>query len=134
MQFFVWAYRKLYQNTLLKPEKQLHTVDTKKPLHDPKNLRSLEYWCYSILRPCRISLIRISLRAQRGSHIPTLRPKYIPYTYIDLLGNSRSPWTTPRAIGSSLPEEVCLLAGSPDLAAKKVLGLGIRDKELGTRV
>ena len=26
------------------------------------------------------------LRAQRGSHIPTLRPKYIPYTYIDPLG------------------------------------------------
>ena len=30
------------------------------------------------------------LRAQRGSHIPTLRPKYIPYTYMDPLG-----WTTP---------------------------------------
>ena len=26
------------------------------------------------------------LRAQRGSHIPTLRPKYIPYTYMDPLG------------------------------------------------
>ena len=26
------------------------------------------------------------LRAQRGSHIPTLSPKYIPYTYIDPLG------------------------------------------------
>ena len=25
-------------------------------------------------------------RAQRGSHIPTLRPKYVPYTYIDPLG------------------------------------------------
>ena len=25
------------------------------------------------------------LRAQRGSHIPTLRPKYIPYTYMDPL-------------------------------------------------
>ena len=23
------------------------------------------------------------LRAQRGSHIPTLRPKYIPFTYMD---------------------------------------------------
>ena len=22
-------------------------------------------------------------RAQRGSHIPTLRPKYIPYSYMD---------------------------------------------------
>ena len=26
------------------------------------------------------------LRAQRGYHIPTLRPKYIPYTYMDPLG------------------------------------------------
>ena len=26
------------------------------------------------------------LRAQRGYHIPTLRPKYIPYSYIDPLG------------------------------------------------
>ena len=26
------------------------------------------------------------LRAQRGSHIPTLRPKYIPYSYMDPLG------------------------------------------------
>ena len=26
------------------------------------------------------------LRAQRGIHIPTLRPKYIPYTYMDPLG------------------------------------------------
>ena len=26
------------------------------------------------------------LRAQMGSHIPTLRPKYIPYTYMDPLG------------------------------------------------
>ena len=26
------------------------------------------------------------LRAQRGSHIPTLRPRYIPYTYMDPLG------------------------------------------------
>ena len=27
-----------------------------------------------------------TLRAQKGSHIPTLRPKYIPYTYMDPLG------------------------------------------------
>ena len=26
------------------------------------------------------------LRAQRGSHIPTLRPNYIPLTYMDPLG------------------------------------------------
>ena len=26
------------------------------------------------------------LRGQRGSHIPTLRPKYIPYSYMDPLG------------------------------------------------
>ena len=40
-------------------------------------------------------------RAQRGSHIPTLRPKYIPYTYMDPLGlggsqnmdmGLRNPW------------------------------------------
>ena len=29
------------------------------------------------------------LRAQRGSHIPTLRPKYTPYSYMDPLGRSR---------------------------------------------
>ena len=29
------------------------------------------------------------LRAQRGSHIPTFRPKYILYTYIDPLGQPR---------------------------------------------
>ena len=29
------------------------------------------------------------LRAQRGSHIPTLRPKYIPYAYMDPLGESQ---------------------------------------------
>ena len=26
------------------------------------------------------------LRAQRGSHIPTLKPKYIPYNYMDPFG------------------------------------------------
>ena len=26
------------------------------------------------------------LRAQRGSHIPTLKPKYMPYNYMDPLG------------------------------------------------
>ena len=26
------------------------------------------------------------LRAQWGSHIPTLRPKYIPYSFMDPLG------------------------------------------------
>ena len=26
------------------------------------------------------------LRAQRVSHVPTLRPKYIPYSYMDPLG------------------------------------------------
>ena len=31
------------------------------------------------------------LRAQRGSHIPTLRPKYIPYTYMDPLGSTFTP-------------------------------------------
>ena len=33
------------------------------------------------------------LRAQRGSHIPTLRPKYIPYTYIDPLGKQEKAWS-----------------------------------------
>ena len=28
------------------------------------------------------------LRAHRGSHIPTLRAKYIPYSYMDPLGHS----------------------------------------------
>ena len=36
------------------------------------------------------------LRAQRGSHIPTLRPKYIPYTYMDPLGG-----TSPECPGRS---------------------------------
>ena len=26
------------------------------------------------------------LKAQRGSHIPTLRPEYLPYSYMDPLG------------------------------------------------
>ena len=30
------------------------------------------------------------LRAQRGSHIPTLKPKYILYTYVDPLGPQMS--------------------------------------------
>ena len=29
------------------------------------------------------------LRAQRGSHIPTLRPKYTPHSYMDLLDNKK---------------------------------------------
>ena len=32
--------------------------------------------------------IRYILRAQRGSYIPTLRPKYIPFTYMDPLGRA----------------------------------------------
>ena len=28
------------------------------------------------------------LRAQRGSHTPTLRPKYMPYSYMDPLGQA----------------------------------------------
>ena len=41
------------------------------------------------------------LRAQSGSHIPTLRPKYIPYTYIDPLGEGvRSRlWTANEGVG-----------------------------------
>ena len=31
------------------------------------------------------------LRAQRGSHIPTLRPKYIPYSYMDPLRSGIIP-------------------------------------------
>ena len=31
------------------------------------------------------------LRAQRVSHIPTLRPKYTPYSYMDPLGSILSP-------------------------------------------
>ena len=39
------------------------------------------------LQPQRVHVgIWYILRAQRGSHIPTLRPKYILYTYIDPLG------------------------------------------------
>ena len=34
--------------------------------------------------PCRY--IRYILRAQRGSHIPILRPEYIPYSYMGPLG------------------------------------------------
>ena len=31
------------------------------------------------------------LRAQRGSHIPTLRPKYTPYSYMDPWGSTMPP-------------------------------------------
>ena len=30
------------------------------------------------------------LKAQRGSHIPTLRPKYLPYSYMDPLGELKA--------------------------------------------
>ena len=33
------------------------------------------------------------LRAQRGSHIPTLRPKYIPYTWTLRVGVSPKHWS-----------------------------------------
>ena len=40
---------------------------------------------------CRTQRVHVGiwyiLRAQRGSHIPTLRPKYIPYSYMDPLGD-----------------------------------------------
>ena len=40
-----------------------------------------------LLRAQRVHVgIWYILRAQRGSHIPTLRPKYVPYTYMDPLG------------------------------------------------
>ena len=31
------------------------------------------------------------LRAQRGSHIPILKAKYIPYSYMDPLGKEKAP-------------------------------------------
>ena len=44
----------------------------------------------TMLRPQRVHVgIWYILRAQRGSHIPTLRPKYIPYSYMDPLGDLR---------------------------------------------
>ena len=37
------------------------------------------------------------LRAQRGSHIPTLRPKYTPYSYMDPLGLSPHEFCSQRS-------------------------------------
>ena len=41
------------------------------------------------------------LRAQRGSHIPTLGPKYTPYSYMDPLGNLKPINPEPRLFGTS---------------------------------
>ena len=38
------------------------------------------------------------LRAQRGSHIPTLRAKYIPYSYMDPLGSMKPNTLTFRGV------------------------------------
>ena len=53
---------------------------------NPKNARN-----YYIISPNLTQRVHVGiwyiLRAQRGSHLPTLRPKHIPYTYMDPLGN-----------------------------------------------
>ena len=49
------------------------------------------------------------LRAQRGSHIPTLRPKYIPYTYMDPLGYRSIRATDRGSEGLGRPPRVDLL-------------------------
>ena len=57
--------------------------------------------CYSTQR-VHVGIWYI-LRAQGGSHIPTLRPKYIPYTYIDPLGRSyhaRKPFRRSKIYGA----------------------------------
>ena len=38
------------------------------------------------------------LRAKRGSHIPTLRPKYLPYSYMDPLGHLLAPCESERRL------------------------------------
>ena len=40
---------------------------------------------FSVIQRVHVGIWYI-LRAQIGSHIPTLRPKYIPYTYMDPFG------------------------------------------------
>ena len=42
----------------------------------------------TFLTPRVLVGIRYIPRAHRGSHIPTLRAKYIPYSYMDPLGHS----------------------------------------------
>ena len=54
----------------------------------PIPLRELQrLGCYLASMSQRVHVgIWYILRAQRGSHIPTLRPKYTPYSYMDPLG------------------------------------------------
>ena len=69
----------------------------------PSTVSRIKSWCvglfftssnppYASLKPLTLNPQRVHvaiwyiLRAQRGSHIPTLRAKYIPYSYMDPLG------------------------------------------------
>ena len=45
----------------------------------------LEEVSYTITQRVHVGLWYI-FKAQRGSHVPTLRPKYLPYSYMDPLG------------------------------------------------
>ena len=62
------------------------------------------------------------LRAQRGSHIPTLRPKYIPYTYMDPLGlvlrASSSTLRGPRTKGAAKKKNVNVCVPGPQKYVK----------------
>ena len=46
----------------------------------------------AVLPQCQTQRVHVGiwyiLKAQRGSHIPTLGPKYLPYSYMDPLGKS----------------------------------------------
>ena len=52
--------------------------------------RCVQSLTYSLIRGRETQRVHVGiwyiLKAQRGSHIPILRPKYIPYTYMDPLG------------------------------------------------
>ena len=51
------------------------------------------------------------LRAQRGSHIPTLRPKYLPYSYMEPLGSGHGVlWEWSERLGVVL-ESSCSAVG-----------------------
>ena len=51
-------------------------------------MSSVFFWVVETSKTQRVHVgIWYTLKAQRGSHIPTLRPKYLPDSYMDPLGD-----------------------------------------------
>ena len=89
-------------------------------------MEAVEVWGVG-LRTQRVHVgIWYILRAQRGSHIPTLRPKYIPYTY-----NRPCEGSADREAGEESKEIVLKALPKPPKVCKmmafrvSIMGLGL---------